>query len=178
MSQALKDLSDYLVEIKGNLIDRVELAYDELTLMLRTSSRCCAFCVMTRVAGLSAFIDICGVDYPARAKRFDVVYHLLSPYQKHPYPGEGDDRRRHPGAQRGRYIPGRQLVRTRGGSTFILASCFPATRLAPYPHRLWFCRSSAAQGLPRHRPRLKCATTTRRRSGLRTGQAGAGIPHV
>lgn len=27
------------------------------------------------------FIDICGVDYPAREKRFDVVYHLLSPYQ-------------------------------------------------------------------------------------------------
>lgn len=24
------------------------------------------------------FIDICGVDYPARPKRFDVVYHLLS----------------------------------------------------------------------------------------------------
>ncbi len=26
------------------------------------------------------FVDICGVDYPAREKRFDVVYHLLSPY--------------------------------------------------------------------------------------------------
>jgi NADH-quinone oxidoreductase subunit C len=25
------------------------------------------------------FIDIAGVDYPAREKRFDVVYHLLSP---------------------------------------------------------------------------------------------------
>jgi NADH-quinone oxidoreductase subunit C len=25
------------------------------------------------------FIDICGVDYPTREKRFDVVYHLLSP---------------------------------------------------------------------------------------------------
>ncbi len=25
------------------------------------------------------FIDICGVDYPAREKRFDVVYHLQSP---------------------------------------------------------------------------------------------------
>ena len=25
------------------------------------------------------FIDLCGVDYPAREKRFDVVYHLLSP---------------------------------------------------------------------------------------------------
>jgi NADH-quinone oxidoreductase subunit C len=25
------------------------------------------------------FIDLCGVDYPAREKRFDVVWHLLSP---------------------------------------------------------------------------------------------------
>jgi NADH-quinone oxidoreductase subunit C len=25
------------------------------------------------------FIDICGVDYPGRERRFDVVYHLLSP---------------------------------------------------------------------------------------------------
>jgi NADH-quinone oxidoreductase subunit C len=27
------------------------------------------------------FIDITGVDYPEREKRFDVVYHLLSPYK-------------------------------------------------------------------------------------------------
>ncbi len=26
-----------------------------------------------------SFIDVCGVDYPARPLRFDVVYHLLSP---------------------------------------------------------------------------------------------------
>jgi NADH-quinone oxidoreductase subunit C len=26
-----------------------------------------------------SFIDICGVDWPARERRFDVVYHLLSP---------------------------------------------------------------------------------------------------
>ena len=28
-----------------------------------------------------SFIDICGADYPERDKRFDVVYHLLSPYK-------------------------------------------------------------------------------------------------
>ncbi len=26
-------------------------------------------------------VDVCGVDYPSRSKRFDVVYHLLSPRQ-------------------------------------------------------------------------------------------------
>jgi NADH-quinone oxidoreductase subunit C len=28
-------------------------------------------------------IDICGVDYPEREERFDVVYHLLSPWLNH-----------------------------------------------------------------------------------------------
>ncbi len=28
-----------------------------------------------------SFIDICGADYPTRELRFDVVYHLLSPYK-------------------------------------------------------------------------------------------------
>ncbi len=26
-----------------------------------------------------SFVDLCGVDYPEREKRFDIVYHLLSP---------------------------------------------------------------------------------------------------
>ena len=34
----------------------------------------------SRLAFIS-FIDICGVDYPGRERRFDVVYHLLSPVQ-------------------------------------------------------------------------------------------------
>lgn len=31
--------------------------------------------------GFVSFIDLCGVDYPARERRFDVVYHFLSPTQ-------------------------------------------------------------------------------------------------
>ena len=31
--------------------------------------------------GFISLIDLCGVDYPERAERFDVVYHLLSPTQ-------------------------------------------------------------------------------------------------
>ncbi|SPF80555.1 NADH-quinone oxidoreductase subunit C [Pseudoprimorskyibacter insulae] len=31
----------------------------------------------------SSLVDIAGVDYPERAKRFDVVYHFLSMYQNH-----------------------------------------------------------------------------------------------
>ena len=31
--------------------------------------------------GFVCLIDVCGVDYPARERRFDVVYHFLSPTQ-------------------------------------------------------------------------------------------------
>ena len=33
--------------------------------------------------GFTLLIDICGVDWPQRAKRFDVVYHLLSLTKNH-----------------------------------------------------------------------------------------------
>lgn len=40
-----------------------------LLMRLRDDERC----------KFEVLIDLCGVDYPERAKRFDVVYHLLSP---------------------------------------------------------------------------------------------------
>ena len=36
-----------------------------------------------RSCQFSTLVDITGVDYPSRPKRFDVVYHLLSMYQNH-----------------------------------------------------------------------------------------------
>lgn len=83
MSEALKELSTYISETKGALILTSALEYGELTLtttgenlialltFLRDDTRC----------GFVSFIDICGVDYPAREQRFDAVYHLLSPRQ-------------------------------------------------------------------------------------------------
>ncbi len=44
------------------------------TLQLLRDDEGCQFAVL---------IDICGVDYPSREKRFDVVYHLLSPRLNH-----------------------------------------------------------------------------------------------
>ncbi len=56
----------------GQLTLDVESA-DILTVLqfLHDDPRCQFWCL----------IDICGVDYPQREKRFDVVYHLLSPKQ-------------------------------------------------------------------------------------------------
>ena len=83
MSEALNELSGYIREMRGSLVTDAVLAYGELTLattaesvielltFLRDDARC----------GFVSFIDICGVDWPQRADRFDVVYHLLSPKQ-------------------------------------------------------------------------------------------------
>lgn len=83
MSEALSELSSYLREMRGDLFVDASISYDELTVtatpetilglltFLRDDARC-AFISM---------IDICGVDWPQREKRFDVVYHLLSPKQ-------------------------------------------------------------------------------------------------
>ena len=83
MSQALKDLSDYLKEIKGELFDRAEIAYGELTLTAQPARliELLTFLRDDAQCQFVSFIDCCGVDWPGRAERFDVVYHLLSPRQ-------------------------------------------------------------------------------------------------
>ena len=83
MSEALQELSSHIGEAASDLVASAAIAYGELTLetdgarvldlltFLRDDVQC----------GFVSLIDICGVDWPARADRFDVVYHLLSPRQ-------------------------------------------------------------------------------------------------
>jgi NADH-quinone oxidoreductase subunit C len=80
MTTALEDLSIYLRETHGDAILGVSTVFGELTIevapesyvpvlkFLRDDPRC----------RFLNFIDTCGVDYPQREKRFDVVTHLLS----------------------------------------------------------------------------------------------------
>ena len=83
MTESLADLSNYLADKLGQRLLGSTLAYGELTLsvaaenivevltLLKTDPQC----------QFVSFIDVSGVDYPQREKRFDVVYHLLSPRQ-------------------------------------------------------------------------------------------------
>jgi NADH-quinone oxidoreductase subunit C len=79
MSEALQSLGAHIGQmVKGATS---EIAHGELTLhvaadrivevltTLRDDAKC----------QFEVLIDICGVDYPSREKRFEVVYHLLSP---------------------------------------------------------------------------------------------------
>jgi NADH-quinone oxidoreductase subunit C len=76
----LADFGAHVAAASGGAVTETLIAYGELTLLakaeeiapllayLRDDPRCL----------FTTLIDICGVDYPERAKRFDVVYHLLS----------------------------------------------------------------------------------------------------
>lgn len=83
MDEALKELAEYLADGPGASVKESHVSHGELTLVavrellpelmlfLRDDTRCMFACL----------IDIAGVDYPDRAERFEVVYHLLSPRQ-------------------------------------------------------------------------------------------------
>jgi len=80
MNQALKELGDYIIGEAGPLVSRSEAVVGELILwtnptsvtalltLLRDNPRC----------RFNMLVDICGVDYPEREQRFEVVYNLLS----------------------------------------------------------------------------------------------------
>jgi NADH-quinone oxidoreductase subunit C len=77
----LEELKAHVTAGLGASLVSAVVAHDELTLdiaregivevltFLRDDGKC----------RFEVLIDICGVDWPAREKRFDVVYHLLSP---------------------------------------------------------------------------------------------------
>jgi len=83
MSEALNELSAHLSEKLGRRLGSAVLAYGELTLSVEASDivEVLTFLKNDARCQFVSFIDISGADYPARPKRFDVVYHLLSPRQ-------------------------------------------------------------------------------------------------
>ena len=83
MTASLSELSTYLGEkLSGRVHDAV-LAYGELTISVEPGDLIDVTTFLRDDAGCQfiSIIDVCGADYPSRAKRFDVVYHLLSPKQ-------------------------------------------------------------------------------------------------
>jgi NADH-quinone oxidoreductase subunit C len=81
MSEILKELGEY-VELKlGRAVRQAEVRYGELTLTVEREqiARILRFLRDDGRCRFEVLIDICGVDYPERPRRFDVVYHLLSP---------------------------------------------------------------------------------------------------
>lgn len=83
MSEALRDLAGYIEERLDGKIGAALVAHGELTLAVAAGDIVDVLSFLKRDVQCQfiSFIDICGADYPTREKRFEVVYHLLSPRQ-------------------------------------------------------------------------------------------------
>ncbi|MAW87692.1 MAG: NADH-quinone oxidoreductase subunit C [Phyllobacteriaceae bacterium] len=81
--EALKDLAAFVTEKLDGQITDAKVAYGELTLEAEAGDivNVLTFLRDDVQCQFVSFIDVCGADYPSRARRFDVVYHLLSPRQ-------------------------------------------------------------------------------------------------
>jgi NADH-quinone oxidoreductase subunit C len=81
VSKSLDELATYVRERLGERIEDAHVATGDLTLLVPAEHivEVVSFLKRDEQCRFFGFIDICGVDYPSRPKRFDVVYHLLSP---------------------------------------------------------------------------------------------------
>ena len=81
-----QSLDDFAAGVAGKLGGRVltsTIAFGELTIVVEPSDIVATLSLLRDdpECQFVSFIDISGADYPARPRRFDVVYHLLSPRQ-------------------------------------------------------------------------------------------------
>ncbi|CAD7032879.1 NADH-quinone oxidoreductase subunit C [Pseudorhizobium endolithicum] len=83
MSEALRELSSYIAEVHPQFVVDSRIEFGELTLVTEPENivGLLTFLRDDVQCGFVNLIDICGVDWPQREKRFDVVYHMLSPRQ-------------------------------------------------------------------------------------------------
>jgi NADH-quinone oxidoreductase subunit C len=83
MSEALNALAEHVDAALGDKVTHAKLAFDELTLTVGRDHllEVVRFLHDDPACRFVAFVDGCGVDYPERDERFDVVYHFLSPYR-------------------------------------------------------------------------------------------------
>ncbi|MGE0023152.1 MAG: NADH-quinone oxidoreductase subunit C [Hyphomicrobium sp.] len=77
----LTDLETHISSKLGDAVRGKQIAFGELTLSVDLGQiiEVLGFLRSDPLCRFEVLIDICGVDWPAREKRFDVVYHLLSP---------------------------------------------------------------------------------------------------
>jgi NADH-quinone oxidoreductase subunit C len=85
MTEALNSLGEAIVAALPGAVTGFEIAYGELNVRAETSQ---TIKVLTTLRDDSRFnfinfTDLAGADYPAREKRFDLVWHLLSPKHNH-----------------------------------------------------------------------------------------------
>jgi NADH-quinone oxidoreductase subunit C len=85
LSRGLAEVAARVGEVLGARVLSQTIAFEEITLTVAPEA------IVEVVTALRddpqlrfiSFVDLCGVDWPEREKRFDVVYHFLSPTKNH-----------------------------------------------------------------------------------------------
>lgn len=65
-------------EMVGDLGVEAQIAFGELTLIATRANILSVLTALKDRFGFQQLLDLCGVDFPDRVERFEVVYHLLS----------------------------------------------------------------------------------------------------
>jgi NADH-quinone oxidoreductase subunit C len=81
MDETLNELGEHIAAHLDGVVSSWHIAFGELTLVAEPANirKVLRFLRDDAACQFSCFIDLAGVDYPERERRFDVVYHLLSP---------------------------------------------------------------------------------------------------
>ena len=74
----LASLSESIKAALGGAVVESVMARGELTVEVKPSEILRTMVHLRKEADFKILVDLCGVDWPQREKRFDVVYHLLS----------------------------------------------------------------------------------------------------
>jgi NADH-quinone oxidoreductase subunit C len=85
MTEALQELAAHIADRQPDAVIGHTITHGELTVEVAVAEldSFIEFLKSDRACGFSTLIDITGVDWPERDRRFDVVYHFLSMYQNH-----------------------------------------------------------------------------------------------
>ena len=80
MDEALRELGETIATALPDAVSATTMAHGELTVQTASEAivRVLTFLRDDSTCRFSVLVDICGVDYPERERRFDVVYNLLS----------------------------------------------------------------------------------------------------
>lgn len=83
--ESLKDLAGYIQSAIKIADARADVVRDEIVLHVQKDQikQALSFLINDANCEFTMLLDICGVDYPDRTARFEVVYHLLSLKHNH-----------------------------------------------------------------------------------------------
>jgi NADH-quinone oxidoreductase subunit C len=85
MDETLNAIGEIIRAAFPEAVSSVEIAHGELNIRAEASQTISVLTFLRDDPRLQFvnFTDFCGADYPAREKRFDLVWHLLSPKYNH-----------------------------------------------------------------------------------------------